>query len=108
MDIKGCKPKKRKELIKTMLKINGIALGSKGSVKGNVRVAIADKDTAELREALIGTGFEFNADNGTFVKERIDTAGNIVYTRLTLVVSTLQATSKAKATAKETETIVVE
>ena len=56
MDIKGCKPKKRKELIKTMLKINGIALGSKGSVKGNVRVAIADKDTAELREALIGTG----------------------------------------------------
>ena len=91
-----------------MLKINAVAVGEKGVLKGGVRTAVAEKDTNELREILNGSEFEYNQDTNTFVKSRVDNNGNNVYTRLTLVVSTQMSVAKSTRVSKDTEKIIIE
>lgn len=94
-----------------MKHINGIALTEKGVLKTAVRNAIKSKDNAELEPVLNELGFEYVEDKNAYVMAREDQNGNLVYTVLTMTISTKHpsdlAERKPKAK-KQTESQEVE
>lgn len=71
-----------------MKHINGIALTEKGVLKTAVRNAIKSKDNAELEPVLTELGYTYVEDKNAYVLEREDNNGNLVYTVLTMTIST--------------------
>lgn len=71
-----------------MKNIKGIALTDKGVLKTAVRNAIKTKDMDEALTALSALGYEYVEEKNAFVQAREDIKGNLVYTVLTMTVST--------------------
>ena len=97
-----------------MAKMNEISiLTEKGVLKAHVRNQIKTNDYNKLVEVLAELGYEPVKEKNAFAKARQDKDGNVVYTTLTMAVSTKHpselAEKKSKPKAKaEIEEIEVE